>query len=105
DGAVRFVRTRRREDGGFVEVAPQRKSGTNPTAAAVGLLQIANALEEETGMGCADFLVGFSSVDGGLQANERAPLADLLSTFTGAWTLAELGAVDRLDKDRLATFA
>ncbi|HTK77323.1 MAG TPA: prenyltransferase/squalene oxidase repeat-containing protein [Gemmataceae bacterium] len=105
EAAVRFVRTRRREDGGFVEVAPQRKSGTNPTAAAVGLLTNANALDEETTTGVADFLVSLSSVDGGLQANERAPLADLLSTFTGAWTLAELGALDRLDKDRLAAFA
>jgi len=105
DGAVRFVRTRRREDGGFVEVAPQRKSGTNPTAAAVGLLQIAKALDDATRAGVSDFLVGLASMDGGLQANERAPLADLLSTFTGAWTLAELGALDRLDKDRLANFA
>lgn len=105
DAAVRFVRTRRRDDGGFVEVAPQRKSGTNPTAAAVGLLQIAEALDDETCSGVGDFLVGLASVDGGLQANERAPLADLLSTFTGAWTLTELFAFDRLDKDRLADFA
>jgi geranylgeranyl transferase type-2 subunit beta len=105
ESAVRFVRTRRREDGGYVEVAPQRKSGTNPTAAAVGLLTIADALDEETRAGVADFLVGLASIDGGLQANERAPLADLLSTFTGVWTLAELGALDRLDTDRLATFA
>jgi geranylgeranyl transferase type-2 subunit beta len=105
EAAVRFVRTRRREDGGFVEVAPQRKSGTNPTAATIGLLQIAEALDDDTRAGVADFLVNLSSVDGGLQANERAPLADLLSTFTGAWTLAELSAFDRLDKDRLAAFA
>ena len=105
DAAVRFVRTRRRDDGGFVEVAPQRKSGTNPTAAAVGLLQIADSLDDPTRAGVADFLVGLASVDGGLQANERAPLADLLSTFTGAWTLAELGAMDRLDKDHMANFA
>jgi geranylgeranyl transferase type-2 subunit beta len=105
DAAVRFVGTRRRDDGGFVEVAPQRKSGTNPTAAAVGLLQVADALDDETRAGVADFLVGLASVDGGLQANERAPLADLLSTFTGTWTLAELGALDRLDKERLAAFA
>src|SRR5262249_46738318 len=35
-----FVRSRRRDDGGYVEIAPMRRSGTNPTAAAVGLLQI-----------------------------------------------------------------
>ncbi|HZT82766.1 MAG TPA: hypothetical protein VFA26_21225 [Gemmataceae bacterium] len=26
-----------------------------------------------------------------------APLADLLSTFTGCWTLAQLGGLDRID--------
>src|SRR5262249_51218080 len=39
--AVNFALSRRRDDGGFVEVAPMKRSGTNPTAAAVGLLQIA----------------------------------------------------------------
>jgi geranylgeranyl transferase type-2 subunit beta len=37
---VRFTASRRREDGGFVEIAPMRRGGTNPTAAAVGLLQL-----------------------------------------------------------------
>jgi geranylgeranyl transferase type-2 subunit beta len=105
DAAVRFVRTRRRDDSGFVEVAPQRKSGTNPTAAAVGVLQIAGATDDESRAGVVEFLAGLVSLDGGLQANERAPLADLLSTFTGAWTLADLGALDRLDRGRLEAFA
>src|SRR5262249_55966373 len=35
-----FVDSRRRDDGGFVEIAPMRRGGTNPTAAAVGILQI-----------------------------------------------------------------
>jgi geranylgeranyl transferase type-2 subunit beta len=96
DAAARFVRTRRRDDGGFVEVAPQRKSGTNPTAAAVGVLQIAGALDEATRADVTAFLVEMRSFEGGLRANDRAPLADLLSTFTGLWTLAELGALDRL---------
>src|SRR5688572_20770149 len=33
-----FVLSRRRDDGGYVEVAPMRRSGTNPTAAAIGIL-------------------------------------------------------------------
>src|SRR5262249_11285290 len=40
DGVLRFVASRRREDGGYVEIAPMRRSGTNPTAAAVGLVQL-----------------------------------------------------------------
>jgi geranylgeranyl transferase type-2 subunit beta len=33
------------------------------------------------------------------------PLADLLSTFTGAWTLEELGALERLDAADLRHYA
>src|SRR2546422_789574 len=39
-----FIRSRQREDGGFVELAPVRRSGTNPTAAAVGVLQLVDGL-------------------------------------------------------------
>jgi geranylgeranyl transferase type-2 subunit beta len=95
---VGFVRSRRREDGGFVEIAPMRRSGTNPTAAAVGVLQmIGDGLMEVEREGITHFLAGMVSVEGGLQANGRAPLADLLSTFTGAWTLHQLAGLDRID--------
>src|SRR5262245_42141593 len=40
EAVANFVLSRRREDGGFVEVAPMRRSGSNPTAAAVGALQL-----------------------------------------------------------------
>jgi geranylgeranyl transferase type-2 subunit beta len=93
----RFVRSRQREDGGFVEVAPMRRSGSNPTAAAVGLLKMIDALDEVTRSRVAQFLANAQSSEGGIQANAVAPLADLLSTFTGCWTLAECGELDRLD--------
>lgn len=92
-----FVLSRRREDGGFVEVAPMRRSGSNPTAAAVGTLQlIGRGLDEVKEDVCA-FLVELISDEGGVCANTKVPLADLLSTFTGLWTLSELGALDRVD--------
>jgi geranylgeranyl transferase type-2 subunit beta len=95
---IGFVRSRRREDGGFVEVAPMRHSGTNPTAAAVGVLQmIGDGLIPEEADGVIRFLTGMTSTEGGLRANGRAPLADLLSTFTGVWTLHQLGGLDRID--------
>jgi geranylgeranyl transferase type-2 subunit beta len=98
---VRFVASRRRDDGGFVEIAPMRRSGINPTAAAIGLLQLVGAegasLLNETREGVIDLLLESVSDEGGLRANGRVPLADLLSTFTGVWTLTELGAVGRLD--------
>jgi geranylgeranyl transferase type-2 subunit beta len=106
---VRFVTSRRREDGGFVEIAPMRRSGTNPTAAAVGLLQMASeelpgALDEVRD-GVCDFLAGMTSPEGGLRANGRAPLADLLSTFTASWTLDQLGDLKRLDTEQVRRYA
>ena len=95
ENAVRFVRSRQREDGGYVEISPMRRSGTNPTAAAIGILQILDALGSTGAV--IDFLIGMPSVEGGLRANGRAPLADLLSTFTGLWTLHQLDALHRVD--------
>ncbi len=107
--AVRFVAARRREDGGYVEVAPMRRGGTNPTAAAVGLLQLVGgdppALTPEVRAGVAGFLAGMPSPEGGLRANARAPLADLLSTFTAAWTLAQLNELGRLDVAEVRRYA
>jgi geranylgeranyl transferase type-2 subunit beta len=106
---VRFVASRRREDGGYVEIAPMRRGGTNPTAAAVGLLQM--AAEEMPGVldevreGVIAFLAGMTSPEGGLRANGRAPLADLLSTFTAAWTLEQLGGLQRLDAEQVRRYA
>jgi geranylgeranyl transferase type-2 subunit beta len=92
-----FVRTRQREDGGFVEIGPMRKSGTNPTAAAAGLLKILNALDDGTREATRDFLLDMQNDEGGFTANTRIPLADVLSTFTAALTLADLGALAEID--------
>ncbi len=104
---ARFVRDRRRDDGGFVEVAPMRRSGTNPTAAGVGILQLVTdgAVPAADADAAADFLARMAGDDGGLRANDRVPLSDLLSTFTGCWTLAQLGAMDRIDPAPVAEFA
>lgn len=106
---VRFVAARRREDGGYVEIAPMRRGGTNPTAAAIGLLQMASeempeALDEVRDSASV-FLAEMASLEGGLRANSRAPLADLLSTFTAAWTLQELGNLHRLDAAQVRSYA
>ncbi len=106
---VRFVASRRREDGGYVEIGPMRRSGTNPTAAAVGLLQIVepevNGLTPEVRDGVTNCLAGMVSPEGGLRANSRAPLADLLSTFTATWTLEQLGTLERIDGQQALRFA
>jgi geranylgeranyl transferase type-2 subunit beta len=99
EAVLRFVRSRRREDGGYVEVAAMRRSGTNPTAAAIGLLHLIQGREltKDEVEPTIEYLAAMPSMEGGLRANDRIPLADLLSTFTGAWTLAQLPALERID--------
>jgi geranylgeranyl transferase type-2 subunit beta len=103
EDAIRFIQARRREDGGYVEIAPMRRSGTNPTAAAVGVLQILGGLERPDEV--IRFLAEMPSAEGGLRANARAPLADLLSTFTAAWTLDQLQALDSIDTEAALRYA
>lgn len=106
DDLVTFVKSRRRDDGGYVEIAPMKRSGTNPTAAAIGIMQMADALDDQARQTVVDFLAELPSpFEGGLRANDRIPAADLLSTFTGGWTLAQLGALDRLDAVAVREYA
>lgn len=105
EDVVRFIHARQREDGGYVEIGPMRRSGTNPTAAAVGVLQLTSGLTAEARDRVAAFLASMPSDEGGLRANGRAPLADLLSTFTGAWTLAQLDALERIDTRQALDYA
>ncbi|HEX5270176.1 MAG TPA: prenyltransferase/squalene oxidase repeat-containing protein, partial [Gemmataceae bacterium] len=106
DEIVRFVQSRRRDDGGFAEFAPQRRSGTNSTAAAVGTLQLIGApIPDDVREAAADLIASRATDEGGLRATAMAPLADLLSTFTGAWTLAELGELHRIDGAAVLSYA
>jgi len=45
------------------------------------------------------------SHEGGMTANTRIPFADLLSTFTGLLTLADLDAANVVDLDRIERYA
>lgn len=102
---ISFLRTRDRH-GGFVEISQMKRAGTNPTAAAVGTLQILTALDDETRAATIRFLSRMVALqEGGIRANDRIPSADLLSTFTGAWTLADLGGLDQVDCVKMRTYA
>jgi geranylgeranyl transferase type-2 subunit beta len=94
---VDFIRARRRPDGGFVEMNVMKRSGTNPTAAAIGVLGICDAVDDDTRDGAVEFLLDAQADEGGMRANTRIPIADLLSTFTGLLTLADLGALEEAD--------
>ena len=93
---VEFVRSRHREEGGFVEIGPMRRGGTNPTAAAIALLRIFDGLDEPLREETVEFLAEMQNDEGGLLANTRIPIADLLSTFTGLMTLFDLGSADAI---------
>jgi geranylgeranyl transferase type-2 subunit beta len=129
-----FIQSRRREDGGYVEIGAMRRSGTNPTAAAVGTLQLLS--DHELGIrgqgsgvrgqsvayasgseasnpsplipvekeAVIQFLLAVQSPEGGFRGNARAPVADLLSTFTSVWTLSQLGALHRVNTDAIAAY-
>jgi geranylgeranyl transferase type-2 subunit beta len=97
---VDFVHSRWRDDGGFVEIGPMKRSGTNPTAAAIGTLKILDAIDDDTRQAVIEYLVDAQNEEGGLLANARIPVADVLSTFTGALTLGDLDALDRIDRAR-----
>lgn len=106
DTLAQFVRSRRRPDGGYVEISAMKRSGTNPTAAGVGILQIFNGITDDERQQTADFLAALPSpFEGGLRANDRIPAADLLSTFTGGWTLDQLGFAGKLDWEKVQGYA
>ena len=101
---IQFVYDRQRDDGGFVEIAPMKRSGTNPTAAAVALLQKFDAMDNELRQDVCEFLTQVRSSEGGFQANTRIPFADGLSTFTALLTAQDLGLDELIDPRNLEGF-
>lgn len=87
---VEFLFHRQRDDGGFVEIAPMRRSGTNPTAAAVATLKLLGAIDAPLIADVRDFLKDVQQDDGGISANTRIPFGDALSTFTALNAMRDL---------------
>jgi geranylgeranyl transferase type-2 subunit beta len=94
---VEFLLSQRAEGGGFREIRASKRAGTNPTAAAIGAMRMLEALDGEIREDTIDFLLDMQTDEGGLRANTRIPIADLLSTFTGTLTLIDLGGFHELD--------
>jgi len=101
---IQFVFDRQRDDGGFVEIAPMKRSGTNPTAAAAAILRILGALDDSARNDVREFLLEARSPEGGFLANSRIPFGDSLSTFTGLLTAQDLGLEGLLDPRQAASF-
>lgn len=102
---LQFVFDRQRDDGGFVEIAPMKRSGTNPTAAGAAILTILGGLDDQVREDVHDFLKEVRSPEGGFLANSRIPFGDGLSTFTGLLTAQDLGFTDLYDAAQVETFA
>ena len=94
EDVVRFLKSQQDSEGGWREIRVSKRAGTNPTAAAVATL---NILKEQTGAAAIDhdlkeltldYLCEMQTDEGGIRANTRIPIADLLSSFTGGLTLS-----------------
>ena len=101
--AAEFLLGQQRDDGGFVEIGVMRRSGTNPTAAAVGGLLVLEQqavqplLNKKLSQDVAQFLLANITDEGGLRANTQIPIADLLSTYTGLQTVRDVGGWGEVD--------
>lgn len=87
---IQFLYDRQRDDGGFVEIAPMQRSGTNPTAAAAALLAEFGRVDAELQRDLRGFLQSVRDAEGGFTANSRVPFSDSLSTFTAVLTVRDL---------------
>ena len=105
DKIVAFIMSQQADEGGFREIRASKRAGTNPTAAAVGVLRILDALPDEVCADTIDFLADMQTDEGGLRANTRIPIADLLSTFTGTLTLMDLGGFGEIDSAAALRYA
>ncbi len=108
--ATEFLLGQQRDDGGFVEIGVMRRSGTNPTAAAVGGLLVLQSqvgqplLTDQLSKEVANFLLDNITDEGGLRANTQIPIADLLSTYTGMQTVRDVGGWGDVDIDATQKF-
>ncbi len=104
DATARFLLGQRQDDGGFLEIRVGKRSGANPTAAAIGALRILDALDDDTALDAAEFLAELQTDEGGFQANTRIPLPDLLSTFTACVTLADVEQLSQISTRGVARY-
>ena len=88
-----LARSRQLSDGGFADLGRVERSGTNQTAAALGVLRLVGALGESGAAAAAGYLVEMQRPDGGFAAHAEAPMSDLMSTFTALETLVHLGRI------------
>jgi len=105
DRVEAFLDSQLQSEGGYLEIRAAKRPGVNPTAAAIGSLKAIGKLDPATQTNTADFLSEMQSDEGGLTANTRIPFADLLSSFTGLLTLADLDSVSEVNTEAIRRYA
>ena len=95
DRTVAAVLERQCSDGGFADVSGKHIEGTNPTAAAVGLLKVLGGLRAEPAERATKFVLAMQRSAGGFAAHPAAPVSDLMSTFTALVALSDAGTIRR----------
>lgn len=100
-----FLNSQRHPEGGYLEIRAAKRPGVNPTAAAIGSLKTIGTLNPNEHRDTADFLAEMQSDEGGLTANTRIPFADLLSSFTGLLTLADLDSLSEVNVEAVNRYA
>ncbi len=102
---IDFLNVQRQWDGGFREIRVAKRAGVNPTAAGIGAMKCLGKLVPSDEVATIDFLTDMQTVDGGMAANDRIPMPDLLSSCTGLISLIDLDATSRLNVPRLVSYA
>ncbi len=106
DQAREFLLNQAVTEGGFREVRVSKRAGTNPTAAAVAALKILSGMDAPPKKTpTIRFLGSMQNEEGGMLANTRIPIADILSTFTGLVALRDLQSLDMIDCRAMANYA
>lgn len=105
EAILHFLDGQRVIDGGFREIRVAKRAGVNPTAAGIGALKSLGRLDPSAEEATIEFLADMRTDEGGLAANDRIGLADLLSSCTGMVTMSDLQAVDQLHLPGLRRYA
>ncbi len=104
DWLADWLKSRQQSDGGFVELAPLSRGGTSPTALAVVVLRLLDRLDEDAAAAAVGFFRSVHTPGGGFLAHTRAPVADLLSTFTALVALENLDCLSQFDTEATRRF-
>ena len=105
EGIEAFLESQKQLEGGYLEIRAAKRAGVNPTAAAIGSLKALGKLKPDEQQNTAGFLSEMQSDEGGFTANTRIPFADLLSSFTGLLTLADLDSIAAVNTEAISRYA